>query len=721
MTKSLKQGLSLSLFFILLINFSPLFSEEGMFPLSEIHKLDLKSKGFKIDPQELYNPKGVSLIDGIINLSGCSASFVSSKGLILTNYHCAFRGIQSITTKEKDYLRTGFFANNQAEEVEAKGYTVRITESYQDVSKEVLGVIKKNMTHSQRTKAIERQIKKIVVKIEKKNPGKRAEVAEMFKGKTYVLFIYKYLKDIRLVYAPPRSVGEYGGEVDNWMWPRHTGDFAFMRAYTAPDGSTADFSPKNIPYTPKNFLKVAPEGVKEEDFVFILGYPGRTHRHKTSHFISYEEEIRMPYVVDLYSWIIDLNEKMSLKDRSIAIKLAPTIKGLWNTKKRSMGQLHGLKNLELAKRRAEEEKNLQAFIEADQNLKKKYGHLLKEIGDAYSGIRQNAKYRLTVSYLLRFPCLLSSAFTVYEASIERGKRDTDRESAYMDRNFTRTKRRLSRNLRNFYEPSDKTILKELMMRALKLQGDQSIPVLREIVKGKNMDKALDEYLESAYKQTALKDSKVFPGLFKKSKKQLEAMTDPFMVLARSLYPLSRQIKESQKKENGILDRLYSDLIDVKKKFVGKEFIPDANRTLRLTFGRIRGYWPKDAVYSRPFTTLTGVIEKNTGESPFVVPKKLFDLHEKKDYGKFAHPQLNDVPVAMLYNLDTTGGNSGSPILNERGELIGLNFDRVWEATINDYAWDEKYSRSIGVDIRYILWFLNKFSNTNYLLKEMGII
>lgn len=702
---------------------SSLVSEEGMLPLSEIHKLDLKAKGFLLDAKELYNPDGVSLIDGIINLSGCTASFVSGEGLMLTNYHCAFRAIQSVTTEEQDYMQKGFSALSRSEEVQAKGYTVRINESYRDVSKEVLSVVNKKMTYSRRTKAIEKKMKEIEVRIEKKNPGKRAEVAEMFAGKTYVLFIYRYLKDVRLVYAPPRSIGEYGGEIDNWMWPRHTGDFAFMRAYVAPDGSTADYSPDNVPFHPKRFLKVAPEGVKTEDFVFILGYPGHTHRHKTSYFISFEEEVRMPYVVELYSWMIDLKEKMSEQNRSVTIKLAPSLKGLWNTKKRYNGQLKGLNGLKLAKRREEQEKALQKFIDSDPELKKKYGSLLEKIKTVYDEKRKNAAYQLTLSSLLsgwRSSILLGSAFAVYEASIERRKKDTERESAYMNRNIDRTKKWLMMGLRNYYEPADKAVLKELLMRAARFKGEHRIPAVANLINDKNPGKAIDAFLEKAYKETTLADPKIVMGLFNKTTQQLEKMDDPFIVLAHSLYPTYRELKEDQKQQKGILDELSAQLIDVKKQFIGKEFIPDANSTLRLTSGSIRGYSPRDAVYMHPFTTLTGVIEKNRGKHPFNVPQKLMDLSGAKDFGSFKHPELKDVPVCMLYNMDTTGGNSGSPVLNAKGELVGLNFDRVFEATINDYAWDEAYSRSIGVDIRYILWFLQKFSGADYLLKEMEV-
>ncbi|MGD2085389.1 MAG: S46 family peptidase [Candidatus Aminicenantes bacterium] len=716
-------GIFVVIFLCLNLSFF-LHPEEGMIPLSEIHKLDLKALGFQLAPTELYNPNGISLIDGIINLRGCTASFVSPDGLLLTNYHCAFRAIQSVTTKEKDYMRDGFIANNRSEEVTAENYTVRVIESYREVSKEVLSVVKKEMDYAQRTKAIEKKIKEIELAIEKKYPGRRAEVAEMFRGKTYVLFVYTYLKDIRLVYAPPRSIGEFGGEIDNWMWPRHTGDFAFLRAYTAADGAFADYSPDNVPYHPKKYLQLAPAGVKEEDFVFLLGYPGRTHRHRTSYFISFEEEVIKPYIVNLYRYMINLLEEMSQKDRTVEIKLSSRLKGLWNRMKRYRGQLKGMKNLKLAQRRKQKEDVLQEFIDADPQRREKYGNLLEQLKNHYDEKRKDAGYDLLLDHFLRSSTLLNNAYKVYEASIEREKKDAEQESAYMDRNFDRTLQRMKRDLRNFYEPVDKILLKEMFLRAIKLKdkGYPSIPAVEEIIKNSDdAEKAIDAFIETTYKSSQLNDEDYMLGLLKKTTPELDQVEDPFIRLARALYPTYKKQEDKEKRQKGQLDQLLSQLIDVKKEFAGKDFIPDANSTLRLTYGRIRRYSPADAVICTPFTTLGGVVEKHTGEKPFIAPQKLIDLYQAKDLGQYVHPGLKDVPVAMLYNTDTTGGNSGSPVLNARGQLVGLNFDRVFEGTINDYAWDESYSRSIGVDVRYILWFLDKFGNANQLLKEMKVL
>ena len=353
----------LNVFLLVFLLFLPVHSEEGMFPLSEIGALDLQTKGFKIGAVDIYNPQGISLIDGIIKLSGCTASFVSADGLILTNHHCAFRSIQSVSTETNDFLREGFLARTRDQELEAKSYTVRINESYHDVSREVLAAVRPGMTYAQRTKAIDRRKKELVVESEHRNPGKRAEVAEMFIGRTYVLFIYIYLKDVRLVYAPPRSIGEFGGEVDNWMWPRHTGDFSFMRAYVAPDGKPADYSLRNVPYRPKRFLRVNPHGAKAEDLVFLLGYPGRTYRHRSSRFLAFEESVRMPRIVKLYRWRITAMKKMAESDRGLQIKLAPRMKGYANRMKNYRGKLRGMKRLDLTRLRRDEEAGLKKYIE----------------------------------------------------------------------------------------------------------------------------------------------------------------------------------------------------------------------------------------------------------------------------------------------------------------------------------------------------------------------
>ena len=718
----MKKRLIFPLIFILgLVFLLPnITADEGQWPISEIDKLDLKAKGLEISPQEIYDPEGLSLIYAIVQV-GATGSFVSPEGLIITNHHVAYGSVQAVSTKEKDYIRKGFLAQSRSEEIPARGRTARITESYRDVSDEVLSVVKEGMDFAQMTKAIERKIKEMVTEAERKNPGKRAEVAEMFRGKTYVLFIYTYLKDIRLVYVPPRSIGEFGGEVDNWMWPRHTGDFSFLRAYVAPDGSPAEYSSENVPFRPKRYLRIDPQGVNEGDFVFLLGYPGRTYRHRTSHFLCFEEETRMPWVADWYAWQIEVMEKMSEKDRAVALKHLSRIKGLSNTMKNYRGKLRGMKRLHLVEKKREEEKALQKFIKEDKERNEKYGDILEEIGKVFKERRELAEYELILDYLRRSVNMVHFGYTIFEAAIELKKDDLERESAYMKRNFPLAKQRLLLTLKNYYEPTDKVILKEILMRAARLPLEHRIPALEAIIGEGNPEEAIHDFMERAYSETKLNDPDVLKGALSISPQEIKKMKDPFIALAEALYPAYQKLKETQKAREGALSHLHSRLIDVKKQFLKKDFIPDANRTLRMTFGRIRGYEPADAVYYKPITTLDGVIDKTTGQEPFDTPPELIELFKSKDYGRFQHPELKSVPVCILYDTDTTGGNSGSPVLNARGELVGVNFDRAWEATINDYAWNESYSRSIAVDIRYVLWVTQKFGGVEYLLQEMNVL
>jgi len=701
---------------LLLFPASPLSAEEGMWPLSEIQKLDLAARGLRMDPLALYNPRGVSLVDGIINLSGCTASFISSDGLILTNYHCAFRAIQSVTTSENDYFKNGFMAGNRSEELPAHGYTVRIIDSYRDVSKEVLSAVRASMSYAERTRALEKRIKAIVKRAEKGHPGKRASVAEMFPGKTYVLFVYTYLRDVRLVYAPPRSIGEFGGEDDNWMWPRHTGDFALLRAYAGPDGKPADLSEMNRPYHPQAHLKVNAAGVSRGDFVFIPGYPGRTYRHRTSYFLDFEEKLRMPWMVAQYERMIKVLEEMSRRDREVAIQLAPRLKGIWNVMKNYRGKLKGMRQAGITQRRRDQEKKLQEFILADPELKERYGSVLEAIRGVFDESRKDWRIRLAYSTLPRASFLLGTAHTLYEASMEKRKPDLQRKSAYMDRNFPRLSQRLLRNYRNLYVPAELALTGHVLSLLLEFPDSPYVSPLRDAL-GKESP---GDFLRRAFAETELTERSAAKKWLKAKPGDFRASRDPLIRLAVALHPVLEKLDEERKERKGRLDEQLAKLVEVKRRFLGRDFIPDANSTLRLTMGRIRGYSPADAVTMDPQTTLEGLVEKHTGRSPFIAPRRLRRLVSEGKDGGFADPRLGQVPVAMLYDCDTTGGNSGSPVLDAHGRLVGLNFDRVFEATVNDYAWSDRFSRSIGVDIRFILWFLGEYSGADHLLSEIGV-
>lgn len=678
-------------------------ADEGMHPISEIGKLGLAEKGLTLTPEEVFSADKTALVDGIVRVNGCTGSFVSPKGLIITNHHCAYAAIQQASTTQNDYLRDGFVAATIDQELPAKGYTVRVTESFEDVSEQMLAAVNDSMDFVERTKALERRQKELEKLGEEANPGMRAEVAEMFSGKTYVRFHYTFIKDVRLVFAPPESIGKFGGNVDNWEWPRHTGDFSFMRAYVAPDGSSADYSPNNVPYQPKRFIQVAANGPQEGDFVMLLGYPGRTARHKTARYVQYLQQNVLPSTVELNAQIMKLMDELGKSDRAIALKNLSRYQSLANTEKRSRGQLKGLANTPILANRIEEEKRLQEYIDADPQRKQQAGHLIASISESYDQIASQHDSEFYFSAIKNHVLAYSIAATIYESAQERAKPDLEREVPYMDRNFDLTTQGIWINHQNFNQPTDLRTLELILSRA---KLDES--------KYGSIDPA------QLYSNTKITDRAFVEECLKKSPAELEQLDDPFIQLAVRLFPEQLRLRELNKSREGELNKLYGELVTIKQEFLKTNFVPDANGTLRLTHGTIRGYSPADAVQMHPFTTLSGMLAKATGEDPFIAPEAVKEASKIPAKKLFSLPGRNEVPVAMLYDTDTTGGNSGSPVINARGELVGVNFDRTFEATINDFAWNTNYSRSIGVDIRYALWITGVVYKGSHLLQEMNV-
>ena len=692
-------------------------AEEGMFPISALKQLDLRAKGLKMDPEDLFSTEQTCLVDGICRVNGCTGSFVSPNGLIITNHHCAYRAIQRLSTPEKDFLKNGFQARKMGDELPAPGYEVRITESYVDVSAKVLDAVADTMTAAERQKAISRRRKEIEQATEKEHPGMRAEVSEMFAGKSYVLFLYTYIKDVRLVFAPPSSVGNFGGDVDNWEWPRHTGDFSFMRAYVSKKGGTAEYSPENVPYRPKKFIPVQAQGVDEGDFVFLLGYPGRTARHKTASFLEYEQKTRLPFVVDQYQWRINTMEKAGQNNRAIALKHISTIKGLANVEKRSRGQLKGLNRAGLVSQRKEQETQLQSFIDSDPKRKQEFGYVLKDIEGVYQELASVADYELNLNGLRASSRTFGSALMLLDMAHETQKPDLERETPFMERNINRTIQRLMIGLRDLDLSTDEKITLEMLRRLSKVEQSRKLAALRDILKTPG---DMAAFSNKATREFQLTDPAFLKTCLKKSPAELGKLNDPMMQLAVQLYPEYLRLREVGNAREGKLSKLYGKLIQVKQDFLETNFVPDANATLRMTIGSVKGYSPEDAVYKYPITTLKGVVDKTTGVEPFITPQRVLNCYSEKRFGKFFNPKLKQVPVAILYDTDTTGGNSGSPVINAKGELVGVNFDRAFEATINDFAWNENYSRSIGVDIRYVLWITGVVYEAEHLLREMGV-
>ena len=706
----------LSMLIVISFAFIPSKPDEGMFPLSDIKNINLNEKGLKISVDEVYNPDGVSLVDALVKIGGCTGSFVSNDGLIITNHHCVFGIVSDASTVENNYLENGFLAESREKELPAKGLTCRITDSYEDVSSEVLEAANTAEDISQRTTAISKKIKEIVEREEKKDSTIKAEVSEMFVGEQYILFRYKTINDVRLVYVPPRSIGEFGGESDNWVWPRHNGDFSFVRAYVAPDGSSAKYSEENVPYQPKKFLEVNPNGVNEEDFVFILGYPGRTFKHQPSQFLMMQEKYQLPYVQDIFSWLIDLYEKRGENDPEFALNIVGEIQGLANTEKNYRGKMQGLERLKLIQKKQDEEKQLQSFIDSDPALKEKYGTVLSEIDEVYKDAFATGRRNLVLLMLSRYVDYYRLAEIFIDYKKEMLKPEAERKSLYKEDKRGDFYNSITKLYNDFMPDLEPQILNKILTDAASFEECKDLEPFKSFSSEKNKQ----EFIADLYEDTFINDSKEFFELLEDEDETLEDIDDPYINFVKATVELGDVERKKSQVRDGKLNILIAKLNDVKRQWLNKSFVPDANLTLRLTYGYVRGYSPADATYFSPNTTLTGLIEKGRESGDYKLNKKIKELYEAKDYGQFVHPKLNDVPVNFIYNMDTSGGNSGSPIMDAYGRIVGVNFDRAFEATVNDYTWSEDYSRSIGVDIRYILWVVQKVGGADFLLKEMGI-
>jgi hypothetical protein len=702
--------------FVLLSSHTNRKMEEGMFPLSEMKNINLQQIGLKMAPQDLYNPNGTSLIDAIVRVGGCTGSFLSNDGLIVTNHHCAFGFVTAISTPQHNYMKEGFLAKTRGEERLAQGLLCKITASYEDVSVKVLAGTESIADPNERLQRIATNIKNITTAENKANIDLQCEISEMFTGRTYVLFRYKLLKDVRLVYVPARSIGEYGGELDNWVWPRHSGDFAFLRAYVAPDGSAAEYSEKNIPYKPAKFLKVNPKGVKENDFVFVLGYPGRTYRHQPAKFFEYHDAFYLKYISEMYDWQINKMEEMSKGNDSLEIRYAGRMKSLANTTKNFKGKLQGFRRAGLTKQKAEDEKQLEQFIAADPTLRNKYSEVIPRINTIYGEIIANAPRNLWYDFVYSTVPALQFAATIdnYADAYNELKTDSAKD-AFILKQKPRIEQMLSRYLSSYDKPLEHAALINMLEQAQGLDAQNRIQTIDAM-----MDKKINfiKFTDELFTKSIFCSPEKVKALYEKDVKKLFAIKDPMKTFASSLNQEMNPEDEKDRKRESELNLLMAKYVDAKSIWKQKQFIPDANGTLRFTYGSVKGYTPNDGEYNKPFTTLTGVIEKESAEFELLAVIK--ELHKTRDYGSFMHPDLNDLPVNILYNLDTTGGNSGSPVMNAYGDLIGVNFDRAYTATINDYAWNETYSRSVAVDIRYVLWVLQKVAKADNLLKEMNV-
>ncbi|MBI4548155.1 MAG: S46 family peptidase, partial [Ignavibacteriae bacterium] len=696
--------------------------DEGMWMLTQLEKLpwsEMKNHGLELTPEQIYNPDGTSLKDAIVLLGGGTSSFVSAEGLLLTNHHVAFAAIQSVSSVEDDYLKNGFYAKTREAELSIPTYTAQIVVSIQDVTDSALSVVSDTMTADARLKAIQAKSREIE-KAAKGSSDDEYRVAETYSGVKYYLFGYEVLKDIRLVYAPPTSIGNYGGEVDNWYWPRHTGDFAFMRAYVDTNGKSAKYAKHNVPYKPKVFLPFSTKGYNEGSYAMVMGYPGRTFRYRTSYEIQLAKDEILPLTMELFKKRMDIITAAGEKNRALEIKYATRWRGMANTYKNYQGTLEGMRRANLLKQRLDQEEKFREFINSKPDLQAHYGTVLSDIAKTYEELQTFNKKQIVFGQIFSGSSMLGIANRLRNFA-NSFARDTTGRIRPSETSLMEMKEFINTSYKNVEISVERELLRALLLKVSELPEDQQIQVCQRIVgkrTGEARENKVRDFVDDLFDDTKLKTQEGALKLLEKSADDIQ--DDEFVKFAMELDKDNSQLQAQVVAFNAKIGLLRAKLLEAWTAWKGPDLYPDANRTLRLSYGTVQPYKPRDAVHYHYVTTLGGVMEKESGEDPFIVPPKLKELWENKDFGIYADSTLKDVPVAFTADLDITGGNSGSPIINGKGELIGLAFDGNWEAVVGDYLYQEPLNRAISVDARYILFILDKYSSAQTILNELVI-
>jgi len=716
---------SFLILFLLGFLFLTSLADEGMWLLDSIDQLpidSLKASGLELDPEEIYNPKGGGIADAVVKVGGASGAFVSPEGLIVTNHHVAFTAVQRQSTPEHNYLKDGFYAETKEQELPAIGYDVYVTKSFDDVTQRVLSAVGEKMSGLKRYEAIEKISKKIIQEAEKDRDVK-CKLVSMYGGSQYYLFTYFKIRDVRLVYVPPSSIGDYGGEIDNWMWPRHAGDFAFLRAYVAPDGKSADYSKENGPYNSKVYLKFSSSGIQEGDFVMLIGFPGTTKRYESS--FSIDEMVNHDYPKDIRTRreVISILEEASAEDSSVAIRLSSKIKGLNNYLKKNQGMLEGFKRAGILQKKIDEEKSLTEFLNANPKLKKKYEHILPELDGLFKEYKKFQAKDFIIDWMTNRCDFLDFASTIYKWSIEKKKEDEDREPGYQDRDTLEIREWLEDAQINLVPSADEKVFVHFLKKALLLPPEQKIRAIEKSLEGiaeEDRIDILEEFAHDLYEETKLGAVEERLKMFGMSKDELERQNDPFIDFAKQLEVEREELRNKEKEFSGTLTYLEPKLIQAYAEWKKRKLYPDANGTIRFNYGEVKGYSPQDAVSFHYITTLTGVMEKDTDLEPFDAPEELKKVYFKRDFGSYFDASIGDIPVNFLSTNDITNGNSGSPVMNGKGELVGLAFDGNYESISADYLFEPDLTRAINVDIRYVLFLLDKVYHIKGLLKELTI-
>ncbi|RLD61708.1 MAG: serine protease [Bacteroidetes bacterium] len=696
-------------------------ADEGMWlPMfvERLNYVDMQKEGLNLTAEEIYSINHSSLKDAIAIFGrGCTSEIISEEGLLLTNHHCGYGNIQAHSSVEHDYLADGFWAMSREEELPNEGLTTKFLVRIEDVTEKVLANVKADMTEEERYSSIDKISSEISSDAEE-GTDYDAAVRSFFAGNEFYLFVYSVYRDVRLVGAPPSSIGKFGADTDNWMWPRHTADFSMFRVYTDKDGNPADYSKDNIPFKPKHSLPVSLAGVKEGDFAMILGYPGGTDRYMTSYGIKMALDISNQTIVDIRDVKLKIMMADMQADQAVRIQYASKYARTANYWKYFIGQTKGLKKLKVYDKKVELENEFSAWVDAS-GKKEKYGKALSDNATAYDELSKYELARIYKSEAIRRGSEILGFSNGY-ASLKDAllKKDVNQEE--VDKMIAGLKEQSEAYFKDYNQSTDEKLLAAMLkMYSENVPSGQQSEYLKKInSKYKGDFSAFAKKLFAA--SNFATSEKVNLLLEKPSAKIIEK--DPAFALITAINNhYDKEIQPEITEAYNLLDR--GDRLFVaglREMQPDKKFYPDANFTMRLTYGQVLPYNPADAISFNYYTTLKGVMEKEDPNNwEFVVPQKLKDLYNDKDYGPYGED--GKMHTCFLSNLDITGGNSGSPVINGNGELIGLAFDGNWEAMSGDIAFEPKIQRTISVDIRYVLFIIDKFAGATHLIDEMNLV
>lgn len=674
-------------------------ADEGMWLPSLIHEriADMQAKGFKLSAEDIYSINQASLKDAVMMFGrGCSAELLSGEGLILTNYHCGYAQIQKHSSVEHDYLKDGFWAMKREEELPNPGLTVSFLERMEDVTAIVLKGYTPDMTEEQRIELIRHNSTNLIDIATAAGKGLRATVEALYYGNQYFLFVYREFKDVRFVGAPPTSIGKFGGETDNWMWPRHTGDFSLFRIYADKDNNPAEYSEDNVPYKPKKYFKISTGGVKEGDFTFIYGFPGSTQEYIHSEGVRYISEISDPCKVALRTLRLDIMNKHMSKSQAVRIQYSTKKAIVANAWKKWQGEAGGIKKMKT--------------VEANKAYEKKFIEWAK--GTEYEGVVEHIDsiYKELETHHFIVDIFSETAQTI---EISRLARQVSGHNLETVKNISRS------FFKDYYMPIDKECFVALMKEfGNMIPADHQPKFYKEQIQKHGTVEGWADYL---FANSVFADAAKMESLGEDYHDIL--IHDPASIYYIEMQNWALPHLNKARALNRDLQLLYRTYMRGQMDFAPDRtvYYPDANLTLRVSYGHIKGYSPYDGAYYHPSSTLKGIIEKDNPEIfDYNIPQKLRDIYHNRDFGRWVD-ERGEVPVCFIATNHTTGGNSGSPVINAEGNLIGINFDRVWEGTMSDIDFDLDFCRNISLDIRYVLFTIEKIGGAAYLFDEMTFV